>query len=59
MSEKPPVVIELTTNLRTGVTVLAGITAAPCPKCKSQKTTFVDGEIVCKEGECQEKTKVI
>lgn len=59
MNDKPPVVIELTTNLRTGITVLAGVTAAPCPKCRSQKTAFADGQIVCKEEGCQEKTKVI
>jgi len=57
--EKPPVVIEMSTNLRTGVTALVGVTAAPCPVCKKQNTVYVDGVIECKDEECKEKTKVI
>lgn len=50
---KPPIVIELSTNLSTGVTAMLGASAVPCPTCGSQKTAFEGGKIVCKEGECK------
>jgi hypothetical protein len=58
MEQKQPIVIELTTNMRTGVTALVGISAAPCRVCKSQNTTVENGELVCKEEGCKTKTKL-
>lgn len=58
MDEKPPIVIELTTSLRTGVTSLVGISAAPCPVCKKQNTALMGGIVVCKEEGCPGKIKV-
>lgn len=54
--DKEPIVIELTTNMRTGVTALVGISSAPCPACRKQNTVVVDGKIVCKDEECKKKT---
>lgn len=56
--DKEPIVIELSTNMRTGVTALVGISSAPCPACKSQKTQVENGELVCKEEGCKTKTKL-
>lgn len=53
--DKEPIVIEMTTNMRTGVTALIGISSAPCPSCKKQNTVFVDGQIICKEEGCKSK----
>jgi len=57
---KEPVVIELTTNLRTGLTSVVGASSVPCPECKSRRTRFEKEtkEIVCEEDQCGKKTKL-
>jgi hypothetical protein len=55
---KPPIVIEMSTNLRTGVTSILGGSAVPCPECKSRKTTVEGGNIVCKEVGCEKTSKL-
>lgn len=59
MSEKrQPIVIEMATNLRTGVTALVGVSAVQCPSCNGQNTVCVDGHIECMKEGCKAKTKV-
>lgn len=57
---KPPVVIELTTSFRTGMTSLVGASSVPCPRCRSQKTVFdkSTGEVICQGEGCGTKTKL-
>lgn len=55
--EKPPIVIEMSTNLSTGITALLGASSVPCPKCQSQNTTLKGDVLACKEEGCQEKTR--
>lgn len=54
--DKEPIVIELTTNMRTGVTSLVGISSAPCPACRKQNTVVEGKELICKEEGCKKKT---
>lgn len=54
--DKEPIVIELTTNMRTGVTSLVGISSAPCPACRKQNTVVEGKELICKEEGCKTKT---
>jgi hypothetical protein len=56
--EKQPIVIEMTTSLRTGVTALVGVSAVPCPSCKGQDTVYADGHIECRKEGCKAKTPV-